>query len=41
MEQRLFKDFAMKRADEQWLAAWSLEKPKAKKKAEPPAPKAE
>ncbi len=30
MEERLFKDFGLKRADEQWLEAWNLRLPKDK-----------
>jgi hypothetical protein len=30
MEQRLFNDFGLKRADEQWLEAWNLRLPKDK-----------
>ena len=31
MQDRLFKDFALKRSSEKWLVAWTLEKAAAKK----------
>ena len=39
MQDRLLKDFELKRSSEKWLIAWSLEKAAPKKEESKPEPK--